>query len=327
MYPSRADPASGVFVEQQVRSLQALGVEVDVLHLDRTGLGPRAYVGLPAKLRHAIERTRPTVVDVAYGGVMAARVTEAVRNRPVIVHYRGSDLLGSPAEPLLRRMAISVGVRASLRAAARAAAIIVMSEAMRAAIPPGVAGRKVTVLPDGIDLERFKPLNRDTSRAQLGWTEGGLHVLFPAAPNRPEKRYGLAAAAVEATRAARPAVELHTLGRVPHAEVPVWINASDVVLLTSTHEGSANAVKEALACNVPVVTVDAGDARQRIADVPGCYIAEATEADLADKLQLVMATGGRVAGRAAVASLALDRTAERLAAIYEAVARPRLSGG
>ena len=76
MYPSRADPASGVFVEQQVRSLQALGVEVDVLHLDRTGLGPRAYVGLPAKLRHAIERTRPTVVDVAYGGVMAARVTE-----------------------------------------------------------------------------------------------------------------------------------------------------------------------------------------------------------------------------------------------------------
>src|SRR5439155_15232917 len=111
MYPSRADPASGVFVEQQVRSLQALGVEVDVLHLDRTGLGPRAYVGLPAKLRHAIERTRPTVVDVAYGGVMAARVTEAVRNRPVVVHYRGSDLLGSRAEPLLRRMAISAGVR------------------------------------------------------------------------------------------------------------------------------------------------------------------------------------------------------------------------
>src|SRR5947207_5570780 len=109
MYPSRSNPASGVFVEQQVRSLRALGVEVDVLHLDRAGLGPRAYLGLPAKLRRAIEQMRPTVVDVAYGGVMAARVTEAVRNRPVIVRYRGSDLLGSPAEPLLRRMAISAG--------------------------------------------------------------------------------------------------------------------------------------------------------------------------------------------------------------------------
>jgi glycosyltransferase involved in cell wall biosynthesis len=110
---------------------------------------------------------------------------------------------------------------------------------------------------------------------------------------------------------------------VPHEEVPLWLNAADVVLLTSTHEGSPNAVKEALACNVPIVSVEVGDVRERIDGVEGCHCAAATPPDLAAKLAEVLERGERVRGREQVLELSLPTVARRLRAIYEMLATER----
>lgn len=319
MYPTPAHPAGGVFVEQQVRSLRQLGVEVDVVHFDRRSQGPRAYWRLGHKLRQAIERFQPALVHVAYGGVMAELATRAVRDRPVLVHYRGSDLLGSRADALLRRFTIHLGVLASRRAAVRAAGSIIVSENLRAMLPLQSMDGNVWVVPSGIDLNRFVPLDQDECRSGLGWATGSKHILFPASPGRPEKRYPLAQAAVAELRAGDWDVDLHALDGIPHADVPKWINASDVVLLTSMHEGSPNAVKEALACNVPVVAVNVGDVTQRLAKVQGCYVAPPTAAELAEKLGLVLSTGGRVDARDTLTNISLERTAERLLNIYRTI--------
>jgi teichuronic acid biosynthesis glycosyltransferase TuaC len=319
MYPTSEHAVSGVFVEQQVRSLRQLGVEIEVVHFDRRSLGPRAYWKLGHRLRQEVERVQPALIHVAYGGVMADLATSAVRDRPVLVHYRGSDLLGSHGEALLRRLTIHLGVVASRRAAVRATGVIVVSENLRAALPTRAANANVWVVPSGIDLNRFVPLDQDESRSRLGWAPGRKHVLFPASPSRPEKRYQLAQAAVAGLRARGWDVDLHPLDGVAHAEVPTWINGSDVVLLTSTHEGSPNAVKEALACNAPVVAVDVGDVHQRLASVQGCYVAAPRPDDLAEKLDLVLSTGRRVDARDTLAELSLERTAQRIFEIYRTV--------
>jgi glycosyltransferase involved in cell wall biosynthesis len=319
MYPTPEEPTGGVVVEQQVQSLRKLGIEVEVLHLDRGGNGRRVYRKLPRELRRAVERGQPALVHVTYGGVMAFLATRAVRDRPVLVYFRGSDLLGSSADALPRRLTINLGVRASRRAALRASGVMVDSENLRAALPQGAAEGKVWVVPSGIDLGRFRPLDRDECRARLGWEPGRRHMLFPAPASRPEKRYGLAEAAVARLRATGSEVDLHELDGIAHTDVPTWINASDVVLLTSTHEGSPNVIKEALACNVPIVSVDVGDVRQRLASVPGCFVAAPTAEDLAEKLSLVLSAGGRVDGRPTLADISLERTAERLREIYQTV--------
>jgi teichuronic acid biosynthesis glycosyltransferase TuaC len=316
MYPTQSNPTGGVFIELQVRSLRELGVEVEVLHFDRRSRGTRAYWRLGRELTRAVERAQPALVHIAYGGVLAELATRAVRDRPLLVQYWGSDLLGSRAERPLRRFTIHLGVLASRRAALRASGVIVVSENLRAALPSGAAHGNVWVLASGIDLDRFQPLDQDECRSRLGWTSGSKHVLFPASPRRAEKRYPLAQAAVQLLRAKGFQVELHALDGVAHTDVPTWMNASDVVLLTSTHEGSPNVVKEALACNVPVVAVDVGDVRERLANVQGCYIARATDKDLSEKLGLVLSTGGRTDGRAALAEISLERTAQRLLDIY-----------
>jgi glycosyltransferase involved in cell wall biosynthesis len=319
MYPTPSNPAGGVFIELQVRSLRQLGVEVEVMHFDRRSRGLRTYWRLGRELTRAVKRTQPALVHIAYGGVLAELATRAVRDRPLLVQYWGSDLLGSSAERPLRRFTIHAGVLASRRAALRASGVIVVSENLRAALPNGAAHGNVWVLASGIDLDRFQPLDQDECRSRLGWTSGSKHVLFPASPRRPEKQHPLAQAAVEQLRTKGFEVDLHELDGVAHADVPTWMNASDVVLLTSTHEGSPNVIKEALACNVPIVSVDVGDVRQRLASVPGCFVAAPTAEDLAEKLSLVLSAGGRVDGRPTLADISLERTAERLREIYQTV--------
>jgi glycosyltransferase involved in cell wall biosynthesis len=124
------------------------------------------------------------------------------------------------------------------------------------------------------------------------------------------------------------AIELHALDGVPHPRVPVWLNAADAVVVTSVHEGSPNVVKEALACNVAVVSVDVGDVRERISGVQGCHLVEADAQDIADHLARVFESGRRVAGREVIEELSLSRVAERLSGIYaEVVARARRGAG
>jgi teichuronic acid biosynthesis glycosyltransferase TuaC len=129
----------------------------------------------------------------------------------------------------------------------------------------------------------------------------------------------LARAAVETVSRSGIRTEMHELKGVPHSEVAVWLNACNVILLTSLHEGSPNVIKEALACNVPIVSVDVGDVRERIDGIQGCYIALPEPSDLSAKLRLVHAGPSRVVGRIKMQDLSLEHVARRLTQFYEDV--------
>jgi glycosyltransferase involved in cell wall biosynthesis len=250
---------------------------------------------------------------------MADGVTRAVADRPTIVSFCGSDLLGELLSGTLRKLIAGYGVMASHRAARRACGIVVKSKNLQDALPQDVDRSKVRIIPNGINLGRFRPLNRDECRQRLGWSGHRFHILFPTNAGDPRKRFDLASAAVEATEHAGLQAEIHQLRGVPHTEVPLWLNASDVVLLTSLHEGSPNVLKEALACNIPVVSVDVGDVRERIEGIEGCYLAAPEPGDLAAKLQMVHAGSHRVVSRMKMQALSLRRVALQLKEFYSAV--------
>src|SRR5215208_6859306 len=95
MYPTPEAPGEGAFVAAQVESLRELGLRIDVFHLPRPENGRGVYRGLSRKVSEAVAAEEPDLVHVAYGGVTAYVVTRAVRDRPVLVTYHGSDLLAS----------------------------------------------------------------------------------------------------------------------------------------------------------------------------------------------------------------------------------------
>lgn len=319
-YPTPRHPTSGTFVEQQVLGLRCSGLDVDVMLIDRCERGMRSYFTIGAELRRRIEQFQPDVVHAMYGGVMAERVTRIVEDRPTVVSFCGSDLLGEILSGPIRRIASECGIFASLVAARRADGVIVKSRNLEEALPATVIRSKVRIIPNGIDLKRFKPIDQADCRNKLGWDPDRFHVLFPAnVGGDPRKRLYLAQAAVEKANRSGLNAELHQLRGVSHEEVPIWLNASGAVLLTSLHEGSPNIIKEALACNVPVVSVDVGDVHERIDGIEGCHIALPDSDDLAIKLTLVATRNGRVASRAKMQALSLEQTALHLGSFYREV--------
>ena len=133
---------------------------------------------------------------------------------------------------------------------------------------------------------------------------------------RPEKRLDLVHAAFALLAQRRPDVELKIVSRVPHADIPTYMSAAHVFILPSDHEGSPVVIKEAMACNLPIVAVDVGDVAQVIGGVAGCYLAERNAEDLADKLEQALAGGAASAGRAAIQHLQTSAEAQAILDMY-----------
>ena len=95
------------------------------------------------------------------------------------------------------------------------------------------------------------------------------------------------------------------------------MNACDTLLLTSLYEGSPCIIKEAMACNCPIVATDVGDVREIIGRTVGCYVTFFDSEDITAKLRMALSFGKRTLGREAVRHFDVRRIAQKIAQIYE----------
>ncbi|HOX57007.1 MAG TPA: glycosyltransferase [Candidatus Paceibacterota bacterium] len=320
MYPTEEFPGRGVFVQEQIKSLIAAGLSVRVLFVDRLREGPSAYYRMGIRLSGAIEEFEPDLIHVMYGGVMAKQVVQRRYAPPTLVTFHGSDLLGENLSGRVRKLISRYGVWCSKRAAKAADGVVVVARHLLRALPRSVPAVKVHILPCGIDLGRFKPMDSYSCRRQLGWRRDAFHVVFASSNGDPVKRPALAQAAFRQTLRQGIPAELHYLTGVPNSAVPTWLNAGDALLLTSLHEGSPTVVKEALGCGLPVVSVDVGDVAERIEEIKGCHLARPDPADLAHKLSLVYHKRQRLDCRSRLEDISVSNVARQLTGVYELLA-------
>jgi len=242
---------------------------------------------------------RYDLVHANYG--LLGPVALSQRRLPVVLTLWGTDLYG-PLGPLTRTIVPFCD------------AVIVMSEGMADEFQ-----RDCDVIPHGIDTERFKPEPQSVARRKVGWDKGQYHVLFPYHPDREVKNYPLAKRTVDAidTVLEKP-VTLRPVWGVSHEKFPHYVNAADCLLMSSKREGSPNAVKEALACNLPVVSTDVGDVGELLAGVEPSAVCD-SEAELVGALADVLRTAERSNGREAVENLSLEWMSDRIREVYERV--------
>jgi len=312
--PGSEERSSFVFARRQMDSVAALGVDVRTFWLgERTS--PAGITRELGRLRAAIREAAPDVVHAHYGTVTAL-VAALAGGPPLVITYRGSDLNGSTGVTALRADA---GVLMSRLAALRAAALVCVSERLRARLWWGRAA--AVVIPSGVDTTVFRPAPRDAARAELGWGADERVVLFNAGSRARVKRLDVAEAAAAELARHVPGARLEVLtGGVEPARIATYMNAADCLLLTSDAEGSPNVIKEALACDLPIVSVDVGDVRERVDGVaPGAIVAREPAA-LAAAMAEIVRTPARSNGHAAVAAIDTRRVAERLVDIYRRVA-------
>lgn len=294
-------PKSVPFFRNQVSALEARGIEQTTVEVPgrRTATDGRS-VGHYLRYYPMVLRARPWQYDIVHANFgLTAPFALAQWQRPVVLSLWGSDLMGDLGW---------VG-----KYCARFAdETIVMSDEMYDAL--GVADAHV--IPHGTDLDRFRPIPKREARRRVGWREEGLHVLFPYSPERSVKNYPLADEVVTATaERLDEQVELHAITGVDHAEIPYYMNAADALVFTSDREGSPNVVKEAMACNCPVVSRDVGDVRELLDGVRRAAVAENDE-DLPRLLAEILTSDEQNDGRDHVQHLSLDHVADRLVEVY-----------
>jgi glycosyltransferase involved in cell wall biosynthesis len=288
-------------------------VDVDVFYF-RGFRRPQAYLRAWLEVQRRLRRGRYDLVHAQWG---QSAITAMPKRLPMVVTFRGGDVHGIPdgkgGQKLMGRLLQAI----CRHAARRADAIIIVSEHMRSLL--GRHRTPVHVFPSGIDFSLFRSIPRDEARRRLGLPADRHLILFAGNPASARKRHGLAQAAVDVLSRTLPAELVVTWG-VSHDDMPYYMNACDAMVFTSSQEGSPNVVKEALACDLPVVSVAVGDVPTRLAGVANCEVVpDDAPATIAAALERVLRTGARSTGRRAVQDLDENAIARGVIGVYRSV--------
>lgn len=309
-WPSERYPASGIFVQRQVSALASLGIEGRVFAF-RGRASISQYLRAFWHLRDVLACGNYDLIHAHFGqaGLLACLASRV----PTVVTFHGSDVFGLGRNSG-ERVRSALLRTASRLAAYLASAVIVVSPEIKRELRNDDAH----VIPMNIDRHMFHPMLLEDLRSELGWSVNERIVLFIGDPKNPIKRFSLAKDAVRrAASAVSFPVALRVCDNVAPAKVPLYLNAADVLVITSEHEGGPLVLREALACNVPVVSVDVGDARQRLAKVPGCVLTEKDDAEsISVGLIKVLTHHRRVDGSKGIADLDDHTLASRVLGVY-----------
>lgn len=312
LWPYVADPGYGAFVQAQMESLRAQGAEYDVLFINGRESKWNYLRGI-GQLRKRLKDGSYDLIHAHFG--LSGWVARFQFRLPVVVSFLGDDVLGRP-----RRDGSTTLYGRFLQASS-----LVLARIVSAAIVKNLQMRKVLrfpsahVVPNGVDLELFRPMDSLPARQELGLDPSKRFVLFPYDPAIEGKRFDVIEAAVGLAREHFSELEILIVRGAHASRMPLFMNAADMLVLASMQEGSPNAVKEAMACNLPVIAVDVGDVAQLLGSAEGCYLVPRDAQAIAATIVEVCRKGMRSRGRDEIARLSIEKVAAQVVEIYRDV--------
>lgn len=314
MYPTDERPGYGTFVGSQVQSLRDAGHQLDVLFIqsDKTKW---EYLRAFRRVHAMCRENRYDVVHAHYG--LSAFPCLLQPYSPLVISYCGSDVFGHTDVAGRATMKSSILAFFQRQIGRFAAQVIVKSNEMKQHLPKSVQA-KTSEVPNGVSFSRFRPGNQTAARKSMGLEPDVFYALFPYAPDRDRKNYRLLKDAIGILEAEGCKVAPLTIFEKTPDYLAEAMRAADCLALTSYWEGSPNAIKEAMASNLPVVATDVGDIRWLLGDTEGCYVSSFDKREYADVLRKLVKRGQkRTNGREIIAHLSLEKVAQKVARIYD----------
>ncbi len=250
----------------QANSLTNLNVSIT--HFGILEKGIKGYLKNIFKLKKYLRKNKFDIIHAHYS--FSAIVSFiASKKIPVIASLMGSDIYQSKIGLCIVRFFIIFFWKTTI------VKTINMKEK--------IGFKNAKIIPNGVNIKNFKPIDKLTAREKLNWSFEDIHILFGANSSRFEKNFDLVSSSID-TLKNKYSIQIHCLNGIPHEDAPLYMNASDVVVLSSLWEGSPNVIKEALACNRPIVSTNVGDVELLLKGLKGCYISESNTIDFSKKL-------------------------------------------
>lgn len=299
MYPNENDKVQGLFIKNQLENLIDSGIDVDYLNIkiDNAIIDYiKGYFALRKKLKHG----KYDLIHAHYGflGFLAA----FQKMVPFVLTLHGSDV-----NIIWQRFF-------SKFAAIFASSLIVTNKSHK-----NIMGKKSIIIPTGIDKNTFYPIDRSLAREKMGLKKDGKYIVFPSWRTRKVKNYPLFSDVIKKLKEKDNTFEEILLEGLSGREVNLCFNASNLLLLTSFSEGSPLVIREALACNLPIVSLDVGDVAERIKNYSNCYIVGKSVDDIAANVFKIVSNGGKAVNTGNEGLVTLEDNTKELISIYNSV--------
>ena len=283
MFPSIARPAFGIFVKEQIDQLgRSIKFNHDVYFINARDKGNLQYLLSLIRIPFILRRNRYDVVHIHYGisGLFLLLFKPSAK---VYITLHGADILkeqGRKWQILLTK-----------RIVRRADKVIILSKEMEDVVSR--LGVPYEIIPCGVDADFFEPASKPDKQVKEGKT-----IVFPGDPEVQVKNYPLFMDVINEIRSQfGMTVEVRCLVNLTREGVKELMNIADCLMMTSFSEGSPQTLKEALACGLPVVSVNVGDAQCMLENIPGCYISHSYDVDELSRLVLLSFSADRKAIR------------------------------
>ena len=259
-YPTPDYPIFGIFVKEQVESLQKLGVDCEVFYCNGQNKGFKKHITY-------VPRLWWKVLTGHYDVIHCHHVLSAI-------------ILCLTGWPLFKKSIVSYQSKPEYEWGYNVFRVMrVLFSAVIVKFEPGqLAHRKIHYLPNGCNQDLFRPLDKELCKKELGLDIKKRYLLFMDSSKkaREVKRVDRFNDVVDLLQQhyQHKDIERIILRNTPRELTPLYMNACDLYMMTSDIEGSPNSVKECMCCNTPVVSTPVGNVKEMIGDIPGSYVAE-----------------------------------------------------
>ena len=285
------------FIKEQADSLMNYDIEINFYIIK--GKGMSGYLKNFPRLKRKISSYKPDIIHAHYG--LSGFLAVLQRKVPVVITYHGSDIYNK-----IPRFFSILATKLS------AQNIFVSKEIAKIS-----RTKEFYVIPCGIDLRIFSETNRSEARKSMNLDFDKKYILFSSSFHNLVKNYTLAKKAIQFFN--NPDLILLELNGYSRKEVSLLLNVADLALVTSFTEGSPQFIKEAMACNCPIVSTNVGDVKEVIGNVNGCYICSYEPSDVSVKIKQAILFGKRTEGRKKIieGKMDSDSVAKAIIEIYK----------
>ncbi|TXK46763.1 glycosyltransferase family 4 protein [Pontibacter qinzhouensis] len=299
------------FIKEQGNSLVRQGIKVEYFPV--IGKGLAGYYKAGKKLKKHLRRNRYDLIHAHFTLSGWSAVIGAAGKTPVVLSLMGSDAYGEYVGVNQVQFSSRINTLLTYLIQPFVKGIISKSQNIEDYV---YLKHKSHIIPNGINRDKFRP------DPAAGFSKDQKQVLFLGNAANPRKNFELVQKAVDLLNL--PDITIVNPYPVAHHEIPNYLNAVNVLVVPSFMEGSPNVVKEAMACNCPIVSTDMGDVKWVLGDTPGCYVSSFEPEDFAQKLAKALQFSerhGRTNGEERIEELGLDaeRVAARVISVYRKV--------
>ncbi len=299
LFVSSGNTKDGIspIIKNQGESLKKEGLDLEYFTIH--GRGVKGYLKSISKLRKHLKNNNYDIIHAHYW--LSAIVASLAGANPMVVSLMGDDVKAKRWFKWIIYFFYHLSWSKT----------IVKSKDMY----DSFGEKDVAIVPNGVDMSRFRPIDREIALKETGWDRTKKHILFTSNPKRIEKNFKLAQEAFNLLKNEN--LELHYLINIENKKIPYYYNASSVVILTSLWEGSPNAIKEAMACSVPIVSTDVGDVRSVVSKTDGCYVSSFNYKEFSLDIKKALNLKKRTMGREDIVHLKSEVIAKKIINIYK----------